>query len=152
MSAIDHVRRVVTVLLVAATLFVVPQIASAEFTRSATSSLAVTTATLETPSALRGSYTCVEDKGRKIDAITVALTTFSGSWPTGTSYVVVITSGGEEYARGSGPLKTQVLTGTQPKEKGNTVWTVEVYSALGQWLSPAGSVDINCQKQNIGSF
>ena len=145
MHATDRVRRVVTVLLVAAVLLVAPQVAYAGFSTPQTSSLQVGAAALTAPSSPVETHVCPVRGGGNSEDFAVTLASFTGPSPTQLSYTYTyrLLRDGVEVATATSTSRTTVLTYSLKSNKFGA-YALSIEGRSGNWVSPALVVALPC--------
>lgn len=147
MSAFDRVRRVVTVLLVAATLLVAPHVAFGAFSTPRTSSLSVAAASLTVPTSVQASGSCSTFLFWENFEVTISSFTDPGPAGRAYTYTFVLERNGREVATSSGTAKSaQLSTGTVGR---GGSYTVRIESALGSWLAPTYEISTGCRTGSL---
>ena len=149
MPVFDHVRRGVTVLLVAALLLVAPQIAAAQFSRSQSASVAVAVAELPGADQLEGTYQCTGSWFREGVSVQAR---FGGAFAAGGSYTYRLSKLDGSSARTVRTSQTELtITAEDGIDFGVTRWLLTVDSTLGNWVGPTISKTITCSTGNGSS-
>lgn len=151
MSVIDRVRRVVTVLLVAAFLLVAPQIAFAGFSTPKTSGLSVGAATMVAPSALTGSYSCYGGLFARTEGVDISLTGFADAGPTGAVYDISLDGDATPVTITGSSKRSGVLRSSKAMDYRQDTWTLTVVSRLGGWTSAQTTISVDCSWLNANS-
>jgi hypothetical protein len=138
----DHCRRAASVLLVVLFLLVVPAVANAQFTSSKPSTLSLGTDTMETPTAITGSYSCTVFGST--EHISVTISTFTDLGPTGSTYGFSLAIGSTVKDSVSSTVKRQTLTGSRSYDGLATTWTIGIQGFLKGWSSAIGTKSITC--------
>ena len=151
MTWFDHSRRAVSVLLVAASLILVPALANAKFTSTKVPTLNVGTDRMETPTGVSGTYRCIPN-GTTSEAFTFTTNGFTDSGPSGATYKYSIIRDGDVVKMQTSTSKTvTVNSGNQPVDYEATQWTISIQSTLGNWTGTAYTKTIKCALLGNGS-
>lgn len=151
MSAFDRVRRVVTVLLVAATLLVAPQVAHAGFSRTVGGSMEVSTGTVPQPN-VTGTWQCsrslVGGEGPRI-TITATATPSVGLAAGVPTYGWTLSATGVATVTATGPV---VLLDATRVAKEDTTWALAttLRPPGSTWTSAATVRTLTCDKNGNG--
>ncbi|MBC9735566.1 hypothetical protein [Nocardioides marmotae] len=132
--SIDTWRRAVSIVLVVGCLVLVPQVAQAFFSaRQAPVGTTVKVASVVTPTAVTGTYTCAT--GFFVESATVSFTGFDDTHQIpGVTYTFRIqkagTNGGESVTT---TAKRATVTSRQTIDVGATDYQVQITAQLGRW-------------------
>lgn len=145
MNWFDHLRRAVSVVLVALSLIILPTVASATFTSRQAPALDVGTDRMETPTGVTGTWRCIPN-GLSSEAFSFTTTGFTDSGPTGTTYEYSITRGSTVARTQSSPSKAvTVTTPNMSVDLGATTWTISITTKLKGWTGTAYTKSVTCQ-------
>lgn len=153
MNSLDRCRRAASIVLVVASLILVPASAMAKFTATKTpAALSMATATMVMPTAVHGSFVC-SGLG-KDETITFSITSFTDAGPSGSTYTYTLLQAGAAKASGTSVTQLKTLTWTQGDDKIATTWSMTVQAKLANWTGPVSTTLFDCNKQsnNIGTF
>lgn len=149
MTWIDHSRRAATVLLVALCVVAVPVVASATFSGRTAPSLLASTRTMVTPTGITGTYAC--DSRGQADDVTVNVTGFTDTGPSGATYGYSLALGANVVKSGSSTSKSYTLSASQTTDGQSTTWTVGAQARLNQWTSGIATRTVVCPKNGTAS-
>lgn len=153
MNSLDRCRRAASIVLVVASLILVPGAAMAKFTATKTpAALDVATATMALPTAVHGSFVC--SSLGKNETILFSITSFTDAGPSGSTYTYTLSQAGVVMTTGSSMLHASSLTWTQSDDKKATTWTMAIQAKLGNWTGPVytGAAACNVKSDNTGTF
>ena len=144
MTRFDHLRRAVSVVLVAVSLIVVPAVASATFSSRQAPALVVGTDRMETPTGVTGTWRCIPN-GLRSEAFTFTTTGFTDSGPAGATYEYSISRAGSVVESESSTSKAvTVTTPNLQVDLGSTAWTINIRSKLKSWTGAAYTKTVTC--------
>ncbi len=153
MTSLDRCRRAASIVLVVASLILVPASAMAKFAAvQSPAGLSVATATMATLTQVHGSYTCT--KAGSTEGINFAISSFTDAGPTGSTYTYTLLRGTTTKATGTSKTHAISLTGTQTDDGASTVWTMTIRAKLSNWNGPLYTTTATCTKasNNSGTF
>jgi hypothetical protein len=151
MNWFDHIRRAVSVVLVAIALVVLPTVANATFKSTKSQGLVVGTDRMETPTGVTGTYRCIPN-GTTSEAITFTTTGFTDSGPSGATYKYsIIRAGNVVKTQTSTSKSVTVNSGNLPVDYEATPWTISIQTTLGNWTGTAYTKTITCALLGNGS-
>ena len=145
MSHFDSCRRAGSIVMVVASLLLVPGAAVARFTDRQAPALSVSTDSMERPTAVTGSYTCGGQGST--ESVRIDITGFTDAGPSGASYTYSLTPGNPAPVVTT-TSRAQSLTASIPDDKAANVWTVSIQSVLGNWTGPAYSRQVTCTRKS----
>lgn len=145
----DHSRRVLSVLVVAVCLVLLPAVAEARFTSSRSSGLVVRTVTLGTPSAVTGSYTCTEQSSETV-SVTVTGFTDDEVRPPTYRYSLWRNDQPNQVATTTTTATNAKLSATLSRDASGDQWTLTIQPVLGSWTGPAYTRSISCPLHGRG--
>jgi hypothetical protein len=150
MTWFDHSRRAVSVVLVAVSLIIVPAMASATFTGRQVASLDVGTDRMETPSAIVGTWRCIN--GPNHEGFSFTTTNFTDNGPANPTYLYSISRGSTVISTTTSWNKGMtVTTPNQSKDNRATTWTISIQTTLGQWTGTPFTKNVNCSNGSTAS-
>lgn len=142
MTWFDHSRRAATVLLVVLALIAVPAVSIAKFTGSRTASLKVGTTSMQTPTAVSGTWACVP--GIFNEGFDVEITGFTDTGPSGATYVYSLTRGTTPADSVTTTAKTVSLSGSLRSDFTASEWTVSIQPTFRSWTGTPYTKTIRC--------
>ena len=144
MNRSDRVRRALSLTLAVLCFLVVPQLAFGQFSSSKSPSLSVGAATLVTPTAVAGTYTCTSgffSEGAAVDVTGFAV----AGQPAGVSYAYTLYRGNNPRdTETSTATKMRLSTGNQFIDGGNTTYRLTIVAKVGSWTAPEYSRTFTC--------
>lgn len=143
-------RRAVSVVVVVLALLTVPAVAEAQFSSSRTSALPVGSARMGTPTAVTGSYACLNNRG--VQGFKVTVNGFSDAEPAGATYEYTLTRGATLVKTVTTGSHSVTLQSGMPAVDGTaTTWTISIRSKLGGWTGTAYTHAITCAYLGTGT-
>ncbi len=146
MNRSDTVRRAVSLTLAVLCLLVVPQVAQAAFSTRQAPALTVGTASVVTPTAVSGTYTCRFPGINESISVTVDGLTATAQLP-GVTYTLVLLRGATQVDSASFTGATVTLSSPNTRANPlalNTTYRLVVTSRLGTWTAADFSRDRTC--------
>lgn len=140
---VDHVRRAVTVVLVALALLVAPQVAHAAFSDQEAPGLAVSTASLTEPSNVAATGSCAV--GLLSRGITVNVNGFGGNDYAGATFAYTLYRGTGNSIADSETTSSRTVTLSAPNQfLGSGTFRVTIQPRLGSWTGPTFTRTFTC--------
>lgn len=144
MNRSDRVRRAVSLTLAVLCFLVVPQLAFGQFSSSKAPTLNVGVATLVTPTAVTGTYTCRTGFFSEGADVSVSGFTVAGQ-PGGVSYAYTLYRGNTQRDTETTTAKYASLsTGLQGTDWTSTTYRLTIVTKIGLWTSSDYSKSFTC--------
>lgn len=145
MASFDRCRRAASIVLVMACFVLAPGMALAQFKSTKAPTLSIGTDTMETPTAVTGTFACTKAGGQTpTETITFAVTGFTDIGPLGSTYTFTILKAGVVKATGTSLTHTTVLAHTEANDNVATTWTLTIRAGLGNWTGPVATKSAAC--------